>query len=164
MSLLASFDVLHFFENFLLWGIGIVITLFVISVLVFLVFHVLMAIGLYTLVKRSSRHDLAWLAWVPIVNTFLITLLVEEDAHESVRGKLTIVYLIVIVGGFLFSGFLPFLTVLPFAVLMYAFYLLLQKYSKNAIIHTAIAVVTGSLGMSISLFMVRHRTEAQANQ
>src|SRR5699024_9106086 len=97
MSLLASFDDLHLFENFLIWVIGIVITLFVISVLVFLVFHLLMAFGVFTLVERSSRHDLAWLAWVPIVNTFLISMLVEEDAYESVRGKLTIVYLIVIV-------------------------------------------------------------------
>src|SRR5699024_7237550 len=73
--------------------------------LIGLVFYILFAIGMFNISKTMGRGDLAFLAWIPIAQTFLIPLVVENDVHEGLRGKFTIVYAISWVGSIILGMF-----------------------------------------------------------
>lgn len=125
--------------------------------LVGLVLHVLMALGLHKIVKREGLGDHVWLAWIPFVNTFLLTLLVEDEVREYFQGKLTLVYGLSLIVSVFMSGILPFVGLVPLGILLYAFYYVALRYSKNEVVHLVIAALTGFVGVSISLFLFRNR-------
>src|SRR5690625_8004234 len=79
---------------------------FVIFAFVGLILYILQAIGLFKIAKREGRADLAWLAWIPIASTFLMTLIVENDVHKEFRGKLTLIYGIAFAEFFILSSFI----------------------------------------------------------
>src|SRR5699024_9247267 len=84
--------------------IDIILTLlgfFLVMFAVGIVLYILQAIGLFKIAKREGREDLAWLAWIPIASTFLMTLLVEKEVHKEFRGKLTMIYGIIFAVSFL---------------------------------------------------------------
>lgn len=146
-------------EESVLFGIiaflaGFIVIFFIVGI----IFYLLYAIGMYKITKRDGREDLAWLAWIPIAQIFLIPLLVEDDVHESMRGKFTLVFGIVFVATFIISFFFSFIYVLYYIVLLYGFYFVAMRYSQNAIVHVVIAAITFGSTIPISIFMFRNRT------
>src|SRR5699024_11187732 len=73
-----------------------------------IVFYILQAIGLFKIAKREGREDLAWLGWIPIASTFLMTVLVEKEVHQELRGKVTMIYGIAFAASVVASVFIPF--------------------------------------------------------
>ncbi|MGP4106463.1 hypothetical protein [Virgibacillus sp. L01] len=122
-----------------------------------IVFHILMAIGLFKMAKREGKSDLAWMAWIPIVNTFLITQLVENDVHESLRGKFTLVYGVTMACAFFLSWFIPFVGLASNILLVYGFYFIIKRYSKNETLQLVLVIVTFMITMPIQFFLFRNR-------
>ncbi|TFJ94170.1 hypothetical protein [Lentibacillus salicampi] len=138
----------------LLIGLGVFLLIFgVIAV----IFYVLQAIGLFKIAKQEGYEDKAWMAWVPIVNYFLLTLLVENDVHASMRGKFTLIYGITIAATILLNWFIPPIGILPLIVIVYGFYFLAERYSTNAVAHVVIAAITLSATIPIQVFLFRNR-------
>src|SRR5690625_313877 len=122
-----------------------------------LILYILQAIGLFKIAKREGRADLAWLAWIPIASTFLMTLIVENNVHKEFRGKLTLIYGIAFAASIILSSFIPFVGFLPTIVVFYAFYFFAAKFSTNPILHIVIAIVTFGIAMPIQIFIFRNR-------
>src|SRR5699024_6249292 len=115
------------------------------------------AIGLFKLAKQEGRQDLAWLGWVPVVNTFLMMLLLEKSVHEGLRGKLTLFYGISVAASLVLGSWVPFVSLLPAILFFYAFYFLAKRYSPNPILHLVLGIITLTYSTSISIFMFRNR-------
>jgi hypothetical protein len=133
------------------------IAFFVILFLIAVIMYIFQAIGLFKIAKREGREDLAWLAWIPIANAFLMMVLLERAVHEGIRGHLTLVYGISLAASIVVSGFVPFVSILPLGLFLYAFYFLAKRYSPNPILHLVIGIVTGGLSTGISIFILRNR-------
>lgn len=132
---------------------GIFIFLFIIMV----VFYVLFALGMFKIAKTLGKGDIAFLAWIPIAQTFLLTLVLEDYVHEGLRGKFTLVYAISWVGSIILGAFFLPLAYVSMIILLYGFYVLTTLYSKNALAHTIIAIVTLGMSVPISVFRFRNR-------
>src|SRR5690625_3133773 len=104
-------------------------------VIVGIVLYVLYAIGMFKITKREGREDLAWLAWIPLANMFLMPMLIENDVHQELRGKFTMVYGIVFVGTFLLNFVISGFSFIFLIVALYAFYIFSKRYSDNSVIH-----------------------------
>lgn len=130
---------------------------FLVIAIVGIVFYILFALGMFKIAKTLGRGDMAFLAWIPIAQTFLIPIVVENDVHESVRGKFTLVYAISWIGSIVLGFFLAPLGFLSFIVLLYGFYVMATRFSENAIIHLVIGVVTLGISVPISVFRFRNR-------
>lgn len=122
-----------------------------------IILYVFQAIGLFKIAKREGKGDIAWLAWIPFVGQFLMTLLVEQDVQPGLRGKYTLLYALALVSSIMLSYFVPFITLVPWAMLLYAFYLIAKRYSDNPVLHLVIAIITFSISIPIQLFMFRNR-------
>lgn len=136
---------------------GVFIIVGLIVLVISIIFYILMGIGLFKIAKREGKADLAWMAWVPIVNMFLLTQLVEHDVHESMRGKFTLIYGLSLVATFTLSFFIPFIGVIPSVLQVYAFYFIIKRYSRNDVLHLILVILTGMIAMPIQLFMFRNR-------
>lgn len=140
--------------------IGLLLTFigfFILLLLIGIIFYILHAIGLYKIAKRADRGDLAILAWIPIANTFLMTLLVENDVHKELRGKVTLIYGISFVVSVFLSIFIQLAGFISLLIIYYAFYFLAKKLSPNPVLHIVIAIVTLGISMPIQIFMFRNR-------
>lgn len=122
-----------------------------------LILYIFNAIGLFKIAKREGRADLAWLAWIPIASTFLLTLLVENDVHKEFRGKVTMVYGIAFAASILLSTFIPFAGFIGSVIVFYAFYFLAKKFSTNPVLHLVISIITLGVAMPIQIFIFRNR-------
>jgi len=130
---------------------------FIVMLVVGLILYILQAIGLFKIAKREGRADLAWLAWIPIASTFLMTLIVENDVHKEFRGKLTLIYGIAFAASVILSSFIPFVGFISTIIIYYAFYFLAKKFSPNPILHLVISIITIGIAMPISIFIFRNR-------
>lgn len=162
-------------EAFLLFFVGLFAIFFWIAmIMVGIALYILQAIGLFKMTKNEGRPELAWLAWIPIASNFLIMLIVENEVHKQLRGKMLIIYGISLVGSIVFVnffnvfGFIPFfifgyivmffIGFVPMIVFYYAFFFLVKKFSPNSILHTVIAVITFGAAIPIYIFIFRNRT------
>lgn len=139
--------------GFLMAFIGIFLAIFVVAI----IFYILQAIGLFKIAKREGREDLAWLAWIPIASTFLLTLIVENEVHKDFRGKVTMIYGIAFAASIIASAFIPFAGLVASIVVFYAFYFLANMYSTNPVLHLVISIVTFGIAMPIQIFIFRKR-------
>src|SRR5690625_2616131 len=130
---------------------------FLFFILIAIIFFILQAIGLFKMAKREGKGEMAWLAWIPFISQFLMTLLVERNVHEGIRGKFTLLYGIAFVSSIIFSSFIPFIGLIPFVMIIYAFYFIAEKYSDNPVLHIVIAIITLSCSIPIQIFMFRNR-------
>lgn len=133
------------------------LAVFAVLALVGVVLYFFKAIGLFKLAKKEGRGDLAWLGWVPFVNTFLMMLLLEKAVHEGIRNKLTLIYGIAFAASILLSSFVPFVSFIPGILFFYAFYFLAKRYSPNPVLHLVIGIITFTGSTSISIFMFRNK-------
>lgn len=140
--------------------LGLVLGMFTLLALgvifVSLIIYVLEAFALMK-ISNNVGFDKGWLAWVPIANSFVMPMMVENEVHKSMRGKFTLIYGIALGASVLLSGFIPFISLVPTVLSYYAFYLIAKWFSENPIIHVVIAVVTLGLSLPISLLMFRNR-------
>src|SRR5690625_1661590 len=144
-------------ESFLLGFFAVFAGFILFAILIAIIFYVLYAVGMYNITKRSENSDLAFLAWIPIAQIFLIPLIVENDVHKEIRGKFTMIFVIAFVVSIVLSWvFAPF-GLLYTAVLIYGFYFLANKFSQNAVVHTIIAAITLGASIPISVFRLRKR-------
>jgi len=134
--------------------------LFIIAVILF----IFQAIGLFKIAKREGKGDIAWLAWIPIINAFLMTLLVENDVHPGIRGKFTLFYGIAFVLAIILSGFIAFITLIPMAMFYYAFYFIANRYSTNPVLHLVIGIITLGFSIPIQIFIFRNRDMQQPEE
>lgn len=148
-------------EDIIIGFIVAFFALFVLILIVSLILFILQAIGLFKIAKREGKGDIAWLAWIPIVNQFLVTLLVEKDVHPGLRGKFTLLYGVAIVGAIIIGYFIPFMSLIPWAMFLYAFYFIASRYSSNPVLHIVIAVITIGISTPIQIFMFRNRKNIQ---
>lgn len=139
---------------FLLGSLLFVMLFFVIGI----INYFLQAIGLFHLAKRKGS-DYAWVAWIPFFNALVLTMLVEDDVMESLRGKYTLSYVIAFVGSMFLSLFLAIFAIVPMVMVYYAFYLVAVKYSEKAVLHLIISIITLGLTMPLQLFLFRKREE-----
>ncbi|GAA0595479.1 hypothetical protein GCM10009001_09490 [Virgibacillus siamensis] len=136
---------------------GILIIIGLIILVVAVILYILMGIGLFKIAKREGKGDIAWMAWVPIVNMFLLTQLVEQDVHESMRGKFTLIYGLAFAASVALYFFIPFIGFILSVLQIYGFYFIIQRYSKNVTLHLVLVIITGMAAMPIQLFMFRNR-------
>jgi len=148
-------------ERVFLVFLGLFLVMFAIGT----VFYILQGIGLFKIAKREGREDLAWLAWIPIASTFLMTVLVEKEVHQELRGKVTMIYGIVLATSLVATVIIPFVgsiislfagLVAPIVVL-YAFYFIAKMYSMNPVLHLVISIVTFGIATPIQIFIFRNR-------
>lgn len=120
----------------------------------FILPYLFMGLGLSKIAKNEGKGK-RFLAWIPIINIVLLGMLVEDDVYEKIRGKFTI-----IIGVSMFLALFigkGFITYLPLALSIYAFFFIANRYSKNVTAHTVIAVITFGLSMPFQLFRFRKR-------
>lgn len=129
---------------------------FIVMFFVAIVLYVLQAIGLFKIAKNDGKNDLAWLAWIPVVNSFLLMILVEDEVHEDLRGKVTLFYGIAFVVSIVIGGFIPFLAFIPLVMIIYAFYFLSKRYSENPVMHMVIAIITIGMSIPVQIFIFRN--------
>ena len=129
---------------------------FVITMLLSLVFYVIQAVALMKIAKNVGS-DKGWMAWIPIANNFVMPMLVEDDVHESMKGKFTLIFGVSLVSSILLSWIVPFITFVPTILMYYAFYIITKWYSEKHVAHLAIAIVTLGISIPISLFRFRNR-------
>lgn len=141
------------FMGFIVAFFAFFVFLFIVAIILF----VFQAIGLFKIAKREGKGEIAWLAWIPVVNAFLLTLLVEQDVHPSVRGKFTLWYGVAVVISLILSSFVPFVSFIPMAMFFYAFYFLAKRYSDNAVLHLVIGIITFGFSTPIQIFIFRKR-------
>lgn len=127
-------------------------------VVIAIVFYILYALGMFNIAKTLGRSDMAFLAWIPIAQTFLLPLVVEDDVHEQIRGKFTLIYAVAWLASIFLGMFFAPASFIPIIILLYGFHVLASRFSENALAHTIIGVVTLGMSLSISLFMFRNRT------
>lgn len=141
--------ILGFFAAFF----GILLFGFIVAVIL----YILYGIGMYKIAGKEGRGDLAWLAWIPIGNFFILPLVVENYVHKDLRGKFTLIFGIAFVVSFVFSWvFAPF-GFIYLILFIYAFYVLALRYSDNAIVHLIISIITLGASVPISVFRLRNR-------
>lgn len=136
--------------------VGILLGFLAVILIVGFIMYILQAIALTRIAKREG-FDKGWFAWIPILNGFVIPMMIEDEVHESLKGKFTLVYGICFAASVLLSGFIPFVGLAASVLAFYAFYILMERYSTHAVIHLVIAVVTLGITMPISLLMVSGR-------
>ncbi|HLR70965.1 MAG TPA: hypothetical protein VK085_05995 [Pseudogracilibacillus sp.] len=144
-------------EDVLLGLIFAFFAFFVVLFIVAVILFIFQAIGLFKIAKREGKADIAWLAWIPVVNTFLMTLLVENDVHKDIRGKFTLIYGIAFVLSIIAGSFIPFIGLVPMVLFFYAFYFIAKKYSDNPVLHLVIGIVTIGFAVPIQIFIFRNR-------
>lgn len=144
-------------ESVILGILAVFAGFFIAIIVVAIVLYILYALGMFRIAKTLGREDMAFLAWIPIAQTFLLTLVVEDDVHESLRGKFTLIYAVSWVGSIVLGMFFTPFVYLSIIVLLYGFYVLANRFSENAIVHTIIGVVTLGVSVPISLFRFRKR-------
>jgi len=131
---------------------------FAVIALIGFILYFFKAIGLFKIAKKEGKEELAWLAWVPVANSFLMMWLLEKSVHESFRNKLTLIYGISIAATVVLSSFgAGFISFIPSILFFYAFYFLAKRYSTNPILHLVIGIITFSGSTSISIFMFRNK-------
>lgn len=144
-------------EDILLGMIVAFFAVFVFLGIVAIILFFFQAIGLFKITKREGKGDIAWLAWIPVINTFLITLLVENDVHKELRGKFTLIYGIAFVLSIILASFIAFVGLIPMVLFYYAFYFLANKYSDKPVLHLVIGIITLGFAVPIQIFMFRNR-------
>lgn len=123
----------------------------------FLVFTVIMYIfTAYATMKVAEKcgYEYAWLAWIPIVNQFVLYILVKDHVHPPIRNNFMIIAIVVYIISLLISP----LAILTAILYFYAFYIVSTWFSDKPVAHTVIAVLTLGFSIAISLFMFRKRT------
>lgn len=140
-------------DELLSLGLGFGFIAFVFAIMI--LFYVINAFALHK-IANNRGSDKGWFAWVPILNSFLVPLLVEDDVVESLRGRFTIAYLIALV-----LSIIPFLgivfSIIAFIMAFYAFYVLINQYTNNAVIYIIVTVITFGVAMPFLLLRIRNR-------
>ncbi len=142
----------------LLAVLGFLIFFFII---IGIIFYVLNAIGLFKIAKKMGKEDLAFMAWIPVANSFLVPILVEKDVHEEIRGKFTLIFAISFIASIILGWFFTPFSFIYLIAYLYGFYFLAKKFSKNVVAHTVIGAVTLGASTAISFFMFRNREPIQ---
>lgn len=142
---------------------GIIVAFIGFFLVIGLIMYILHAIGLFKIAQRTPKKDLAWLAWIPIASTFLMMLIVEDDVHEGLRGKFTMIFGIAFVVILVLGSFIPGSQLIIMAFVYYAFYFIAKRYSTNPVLHVVIAIITAGIGLTVSLFLFRNREPLDAN-
>lgn len=130
---------------------------FILILVIGIIMYILYAIGMFKIAKTLGREDMAFLAWIPIAQIFLLPLVVEDDVHEQIRGKFTLIFAISWIGSVLLSMAIPIFGVITLIVQIYGFHVLATRFSENALVHTIITIVTLGFAMPISIFLFRNR-------
>lgn len=131
-----------------------------ITTILHLILYVFFAIGLHRLAKIQELNA-SWLAWIPIINYFLFLQLAEDQVHDQLKGKLQFLFIFILIYNIFVAGSLYFTIsiiglVAHLALMLYAFYFLAKRYSKNYWIHFILAVLTLTNTMLISVFLFRN--------
>lgn len=132
---------------------------FLVMMLISLVFYVIQAIALMK-ISENVGYDKGWLAWIPIANSFLMPILVEDEVHESMKGRFTLIYGISLIGSLFLSTFIPFASIIPAVLMYYAFFIIARWFSEHYVAHLVIAILTGGFSIAISLFRFRNRKKS----
>jgi len=134
----------------------VVFGIVMVSLLFSLISYVFYSIGMYG-VAKTEGYNKAWLAWVPIANSFIIPILMEKHVHPQLRGKYTWIYAGSLVVGLVLSLFISIAGYLSTIVLGYGFYLLAKRYSERPVLHLVVGVVTLTMSVPFQLFRFRKR-------
>lgn len=157
--------------------LGFILFMFFGIIFVLLAFYVLKSKGLSTMAELQGL-DKPWLAWIPIVNFYLIGELVS-DTKDGTKGKK---YVTLIAISFIFylvmsiiidvtlSGYspiedsaipLPELTFFILSTLFYAvisltiYYKLLRKYTTHAKLLLVLSIFLSSIVTDIAFYVIR---------
>src|SRR5699024_12743222 len=99
---------------------------FAVIALIGFILYFFKAIGLFKLSKKEGKEELAWLAWVPVANSFLMMWLLEKSVHDGLRNKLILVYGISMASTDVLSSFCAcFISFVLSILFFYVFYFLL---------------------------------------
>lgn len=125
------------------------------------VFYIVYAIALHRIAKFEN-FKYGWFAWIPILNSFVIPMMVKDDAPEPIKGdKFVFVFLGTYLVTLVLSEVIPFIFIFLAILQHYSFYLLAKRYSENAMIHLIVSVVTFSMSMIVSLFMFKEKVNQE---
>lgn len=116
-----------------------------------LVMYVVYSIALYR-IAVSQGYDKPWLAWIPVANTFMMMILTEDDVHESLRGRFTITYGIVLAISVVIAIFVPFSSIFSSILWHYAFFVIARKYSERPGLHLLVAIVSLGIALPFQLY------------
>lgn len=133
-------------------GIGYIIV-FLLGLIFAVTLYLLKAIALHKIANRQGL-DFGWIAWIPLVNLILIPALVENDVHDSLKGKSVMIYVVTALAT-LIPIIGPVAGIVLYVLNLYFFYILVNKYSGSAPLHTilfGLLVFTGPF----TLFFIRN--------
>lgn len=136
-------------------GLGTIVFFLLLMVVV----YIFGAIGLYTMAKRANIQN-EWLAFIPIVNTYIIGELIDDKLKWFTYGKTGGIKLLIILIGALVLGMIPVIgNIISFLVGIFWFVILhwlFEKYSENAVLMTIINVITAGVAGSLIIFGLRN--------
>lgn len=138
-------------------GLGIIASMTIFLILISLLVYVFTA---YSTMKIADNigYDKSWIAWVPIVNQFMPLILIRSKVKTATLNVLMIVFAISLAIPLFFGEDYEYLSLIAFAISMYAYSILFKLYSDSYAVHTVIAIFTFGLSIPISLFRFRNRT------
>jgi hypothetical protein len=121
--------------------------------------YLLGAFALNKMAKREGTED-AYLAFIPIVQLKVWGDLVEKklpDFFKPQAGWKVLAYTVglVILGWIPFIGFIANIASIVLGV--WIVYLILERYSSNAVLFTILHIITGSLFFPLHLFLIRNK-------
>lgn len=137
-------------------GLGVLLAVLAASMFLGLICYVVQAMALYKIAENQG-YDKPWLAWVPVINSFMLPILVEDDVHEPLQGKFTWIYGISIVVSLIGAFFIPFITFIPTLLMYYAFFAIANRFSERPVVHLLVAIITLGLAIPFQLFRFRNR-------
>lgn len=94
---------------------------------------------------------------VPFANSFLYPILTENDVHKSLQGKFTLIYGIAFVLTLILNPYIPMISALTTAILIYAFYFIAKRYSERGVAHVVVAIITFGISVPFQVFWLRNR-------
>lgn len=130
-------------------GLLIVAILVVLGITV--VYYVISALIYYTTSKTNDFHDVAYIAWIPLVNVYSLFLLTANGDDDVTIRALAKKHTLIYIGLFIVS-FIPAIGLIASLVMagyvLYYSYRLMLRWSGDsgkAVLYVILSVITGGL-------------------
>lgn len=128
-----------------------------------LITYIFTAFAYFRLAQANGEANLAFLAWIPVANFYLIFLLIlKGNREERAKGAITwmIIYAVIFIVSFIpFIGLIGTLGMLGISLyVMYRLFYLLSGDSTKGVLFTILSLITMGIFAIIYLMLKRNTT------
>ena len=129
-----------------------------------LIAYALYSMGMYRIATRIGYHK-PWLAWVPIINAFMIPILTNGAVLGILRHRFLDVSVVAVCIPIILYTFMDMPYALTIGKLivrvlwLYGFYIITLNFSKRPGVHMIVAILTGTASIPVQVFMLRNQED-----